>query len=179
MSESIQRTFEVADQTLDGRNLLVRCVPFDKPTVVRDGGGAPYREAFAPGCFRGVEKAPHRVSVFLGSHRPSSVFEDVGHATEFVDRADGLHAVLRIDASVFGDAALEKVKSGAITHVSVGAKNLHSVKRPDGVMVRQKMFLDHLALTASPQYRDAEILAVRVQAVVLTPRLDAWLARVR
>lgn len=186
----LERSFVIDDITIereangDGRTVTLRAVPYGVVTVVRDklASGdltAPYRESWEVGAFRNVLRAAHRVPLIVGDHaqRKTNPFADVGKGVQFEERADGLIGVFRVDASPFGEATLAKVDSGQWRHASVGAAPRRHRDEGDpfngGVRVRTLAHLDHVLLTDTPAYTDAEVLAVRSD----TPELDRWLAK--
>lgn len=186
----LERSFLIDDVTIareaagDGRTMTLRAVPYGVVTVVRDKTATgdltpPYRESWEEGAFRHVLRAAHRVPLIVGDHgqRRTNPFADVGKGIEFLERSDGLIGVFRVDMSPFGDATIAKVESGQWRHASVGAAPRKHRDDGDpfngGVRVRTLAHLDHVLLTDTPAYTDAEVLAVRSD----TPELDRWLAK--
>lgn len=167
----ITRSWAVDGAAADGRTVTVRCVPLDTVAVVRDKDGPPYREMIASGAFRKLQAAAHRVALRTG--HDYSPFADVGKGLGFVERDGGLIGTFRVDESPFGDHALFKVTDGQWPYVSIGANVLRSRKDGD-VTVRTLLHLDHVALTDSPAYAGAEVLAVRDDP---SPRLAHWLGK--
>lgn len=167
----ITRSYALDDATTDGRTMTIRCVPLDTVAVVRDNGGPAYREKIAPGAFRKLAGAAHRVALRTG--HDYSAFSDVGKGMEFSERDGALVGVFRVDESPFGDHALFKVRDGQWPYASIGAAVLKS--RQDGdVTVRTLLHLDHVALTDSPAYTGAEVLSVRDDPA---PRMARWIGK--
>lgn len=176
------RSYTVDDVDTTGRTLVVRCVPYGVVQLVRDrrpDGGLtdPYREGWELGAFRHVTRAPNRVPLVVGEHaRRSDPFSDVGRGVRFEEKADGLHGEFVLDDSPFGQHALAKVTSGQWRNLSIGA---HPARHRDegdvtkgGIRWRTLAHLDHVLLTESPAFADAEVLAVREEPV---SRLHQWL----
>lgn len=187
----LERAYDLVDVDVDeqGRRVLVRVVPFDRPVVVADvvdspqrgTSATPYREAWERGAFRQAVKAPHRVPFVVGvagghDARRSNPWADVGRATSLEERDDGLYGTLLVDRSPFGDTTLEKIGSGQWRGISVGAVSRSWRDDGDphrgGVRWRTRAGLDHILLTEHPAYEDAEVLAVREAQDA--PRLTMW-----
>jgi HK97 family phage prohead protease len=182
MSILVERAFaEVTDVAVDGREIELIAVPYDRPAVVRDRladgtMGSPYRESWRRGAFRNAVKAPNRVKLIVGSHmrrHDRDPAADVGHALELVEREDHLRARFRVTASPFGQHALAKLDDGEWRGASISAHVLRS-RDEHGVKVRTLAALDHVLLTDSPQFADARVLAVRDDPA---SRLHAWLEK--
>jgi HK97 family phage prohead protease len=60
-----------------------------------------------------------------------------------------------------GDDALELVKTGEITGLSIGFKAVDSRKGADGAWEQHSAHLDHVALTNEPAYSSALVTSVR------------------
>lgn len=181
---TLLRSFEVDDVNVNGRTLEVRCVPYGVVAIVRDrlpNGEMtrPYREGWDRGAFRHVTRAANRVPLVVGRHeRRADPFADVGRATAFDERDDGLIGRFAVDESPFGDHALAKVTSGQWRGVSIGAapRRHRDDGDPHGAGVRWRTLahLDHVLLTEHPAYEGAEVLAVREDPPT---RLEEWLAK--
>jgi HK97 family phage prohead protease len=156
--------------TGEGRTLLGRAVPFG---VTADVGN--YQERFVQGAF-----ARQIASGQLGSVK---IFEShvarldgappIGKTAELQERSDGLHGAWPLYNTSRADDALELVRSGEVTGLSVGFKAVPngSVKAADGVIERRSAHLDHVVLTHEPIYATAGVLAVR--SVAQHPSLDS------
>lgn len=177
-------TLETAELDGAGRTLELRCVPYGVVSTVRDrlpGGGlsAPYREAWTRGAFRHVARAAHRVPLVVGSHaHRSDPFADVGRGVTFEELDEGLVGRFLVDESPFGEHTLAKVTSGQWRGVSIGAepRRHRDEGNPErgGVRWRTLAHLDHVLLTESPAYAEAEVLAVREEE---PSQLSRWLAK--
>ena len=112
------------------------------------------------GAFRRSTKAPHRT--LLNYEHRTDLGNVIGPASELIERGDGLYGTFRVLPGMLGDHAIEVIRSGACTGLSVSAA-LHpqGSRIVDGVVERNLLILDHVALTASPAYDGAEITALR------------------
>lgn len=162
----------------DGRTIVGRCIPYDLPALVCEPGGIPYREVWRAGSFRTVVRDPGRV--LLNYEHRDGLLDQIGPAVELEERADdGLFGTFRALPSASGDQALELVRSGAVTGLSVAAvvSLRHSKTLEDGTVERTfAKRLEHVALTAIPAFRDAQVTTVRSGAGVDD---DARIAEVR
>lgn len=163
---TIERRFSGPVEVGDGRTILGLCAPYDVVATVADGG-IPYQEIIRPGAFRRSTRAPNRV--LLNYEHRTDLGNVIGPATDLVERDDGLHGTFRVLPGALGDLALEMIRSGAVTGLSVSAA-LHpqGSRIVDGVVERRLLLLDHVAITSSPAYDGAEVLALRSG-----PRQDA------
>ena len=155
-----------ADDEVDaGRTLVGRLVPYGVPSDVSDGGQR-YRERFAPGAFRRqIDSGQHRqVALFAEHNRPDQVRRlPLARASELYDGADGLYGSFPMPHTTAADDALELVRSGVVTGLSLGFVLLERSSRPgrDGVVTRSRAHVDHVALTHQPAYSGAEVVALR------------------
>jgi phage head maturation protease len=163
----IERAWEIeAEPTIDGRTVLLRIVPYGRPTMVRDYRrdgtvSGPYEEEWEKGAFRHVAKAPHRVPLIVGRHEDrENPWDDIGRAELLEERDDALYGAFPIDESPFGDHALNKIRTKQWRGVSVGARDIKH--RMDGSkIVRTLAHLDHVLITERAQVPGAEILTLR------------------
>lgn len=140
------------DQTIRGL-----CVPYGEVTTVDDGAG-PYKEMFARGAFHRDLKTPHRV--FLDFEHETGMLNQLGHGTEFIERDNGLHGVFK-PVGEPGKQALEFVRAGVLTGLSVRALVLGPGRRQGDVLVRTACHLDRVALCREPAYAGAVVEALR------------------
>lgn len=179
----ILRAFAVDAVDVTGRTVVLRCVPYDTVQVVRDRlpdgtWTPPYREGWRRGAFRRIVAAAHRVPLVVGDHaRRADPSCDVGRGVEFAEQPDGLIGSFVVDASPFGEHALQKVTTGQWRGASIGARPLRHVDDGDltrgGTRWRTLAALDHVLLTETPAYADAGVLAVRA-ADADAPLLAHW-----
>jgi HK97 family phage prohead protease len=159
--EPIVRTFAAELEIGDGRTVVGRCVPYGETAEVTDGG-PPYLEQFARGAFRGMVRSGRGDFVLLDFEHSPLVANVVGQGRTFEERDDGLHGTFRLHETPQADTALELIRSGAVTGLSVAAIPLGPGKRgPAGETIRTACHLDRVALCRRPAYVGAQITAVR------------------
>jgi len=156
---TIERRYAGPVDVGDGRTIVGLCAPYDRVATVSDGG-PPYQEVIRAGAFRRSTKAPHRT--LLNYEHRTDLGNVIGPATELVERDDGLYGTFRVLPGALGDHALEVIRSGACTGLSVSAA-LHpqGSRVVDGIVERNLLILAHVAVTASPAYDGAEVIALR------------------
>lgn len=163
----LARRYETTDLELDGRNVFLRCVPFDVGAVVNDpppmGDGIPYEESFARGAFDGATKAPNRVLLEFEHFYPG-LSGVIGHGVEMEEHADALYGRFRVSKAQDGEKALELIAEKVLTAASVYFAPIKSA-RVRGGMRRLKVKLDRVALCREGAYPGAEVLAVRSEAL--------------
>jgi hypothetical protein len=165
------RTFGLAVELRadgDGRTLVGRAVPYGH-TVELPGGG---RERFLPGAFNAQLASNQIGQVRIYDSHSSRQSSPVGTTKVLADRPDGLYGEWRISDTTRGNDALELVRSGEVTGLSIGFKALGNRKAADGATERVAAHLDHVALTYEPVYETAQVTAVR--AVPPSRPLDAY-----
>ena len=143
-----------------GRTLLGRAVPFG---VTADVGS--YQERFVQGAFARQIASGNigRAKLFESHHARLEGAAPIGKTAQLVERSDGLHGAWPLNETTRANDALELVRSGEVTGLSVGFKAVPggSVKGRDGVIERRAVHLDHVVLTHEPVYADAGVLSVR------------------
>lgn len=155
----------------DGRTLEVRIVPYNTPARVADPPHfEPYDEMWVEGAFDRQLKAPNRVSVFVNVEHEQGIGGVVGRGTSLREvPGDGLHGTFRMLNHPDADKALELVKEGDLTGVSLEFEGLPGgAVREGGVLKRTKARLVNIALCRPSgsaggivAYKDAGVLAVR------------------
>lgn len=153
------RTYRADISDGDGRSILGRIVPYGEIATVSDAGSRRYREGFVTGAFQRNTRAPARV--LLDFEHGRGLSDKVGHATELIERDDGLHGVFRTTQAGNGPLALELVEAGVLTGFSVEAEVFRSTRRSDGVVLRTSCNLLGVALCRDPAYEHALVEAVR------------------
>jgi HK97 family phage prohead protease len=147
----------------NGRTLLGRAVPYGEVAEIPGGG----RERFVSGAFARqiASGAAGRVKIFESHHARLEGAAPIGKTASLDERYDGLHGAWPLYSTSRADDALELVRSGEVTGLSVGFKPLEggSVKGRDGVIERRAAHLDHVVLTHEPVYETAGVLSVRAQ----------------
>lgn len=179
MTDSAEIRILRFDSTLelgDGRTIVGRVVPYNVPALVADELGVTYREQIAPGTFRRAVRAPNRV--LLNYEHRTGILDQVARCTELVESDAGLDGVFRALDGVPGDQALELIRSGAVTGLSVQARIPPRTSRTldDGTIERTLAVLEHVALVAEPAYAGAGVTAVRSSSSS-RPLLEAVRAR--
>ena len=155
----------------DGRTLDVRVVPYNVPARVSDPPRhVPYDEMWVQGAFDAQLNAPNRVSVFVNVEHEQGIQGIVGRGTSLRETPDGLHGTFRMLNHPDADKALELVKEGDLTGVSLEFAARKSV-RENGVVKRLKARLINIALVRPSgsgggiqAYKEAQVLAVREAA---------------
>jgi len=137
----------------DGRTVVGIAVPYDKeqrisPTMI---------EVFRKGVFRDVTRAANRVKL-LFQHKTDT---PIGRAIKLEEMDEGLYGEFRISKTEAGDEALELIRDGVLTNLSVGFSPLKDEKR-NGITNRIKAHLAEVSLVTFGAYGDdAQIVAVR------------------
>ena len=137
----------------DGRTIVGIAVPYDveqriNPSLV---------EVFRKGVFRDVTRAANRVKL-LFQHKTDA---PIGRALMLEERDGGLYGEFRISKTEAGDEALELIRDGVLSNLSVGFQPLKDEKR-GGVVNRIKAHLAEVSLVTFGAYGDAaNIVAVR------------------
>jgi HK97 family phage prohead protease len=175
------RSAAVSDVRFPDRVVELMAVPYDHWTTVEYRGRL-IEESFAPGSFGHVRNRTERFLVNL-EHELEHV---VGRVVDLdADNPEGLRTELFIRRTPEGDQVLDDAADGMLCG-SVGFGALPENQEWDQANRRRritKAYLDHIALTFNPAYRDAKVLAVRsavpdhpAAARVATPNLDRILA---
>jgi HK97 family phage prohead protease len=168
--EVLVRTFAVESQSLDGRNLSVRVVPFDEVATVADPPDfRPYKEQFMPGVFKGQENAAHRIrlrsyhdqEVLQTGKRSREMDSVVGKGVSLRESNGGVEAEFRFLDTPLANTARELVAEGGYDGVSAEFVGIRSRMSREGIKQRVKAHLDSVALALGPAYSKAEILALR------------------
>jgi|SRR5215467_5033748 len=160
--EVLRRSFEHVSLSHDGdgRTIIGRVVPYNVAARVSDNGGPVYEEAFAPGAFARMARAPHRVSLVF-EHR-GGIMDHVGKAAAFEDRPDGLWGSFRATRnSPVADQALAMIADDEDIGFSVGFVPLSTRNGAHGLQVRTRCHLEEVSLVRDRAYEDATIASVR------------------
>jgi HK97 family phage prohead protease len=144
----------------DGRTLLGRAVPYGQTA---DIGGA--TERFVMGAFARQIAGNQVGAVKLYESHTSrlSGAQPIGKTLALREMTDGLHGEWPLYNTSKANDALELVRSGEITGLSVGFKALPGGTRKgsDGALERHGAHLDHVVLTHEPVYEGAGITSMR------------------
>ena len=146
----------------DGRTLEGMIVPWDRPTPVNKP--TPGLESYARGALDkslGESKRPIPLLLHHNENEPAGVL------TSHENREDGHYATFRVLSTRAGDDALELVREGLVTGLSIGGwgvpartaeRKLVNGRRH---IMRSEMRLDHVGLVRVPAFEDARVLALR------------------
>ncbi len=150
----------------DGRTIEARIVPYNTPSRVVDkpengGTGIPYFETWLPGAFGKQASALNRVKVWLNFEHEKGLRGIVGHGAQLEDRDDALYGTFRVHENADGDKALQMVRDGLLTGVSLEALPLRS-RRVGDTVERVRAHLEKVSLCRLGAYADAQVLALRV-----------------
>ena len=155
----------------DGRTLEARIVPYNTPTQVVDlpengGSGQPYMEAWAPGAFDRQSGAVSRVKVWLNFEHEKGLRGIVGHGVQLDSRPDALYGTFRVHDNSDGNKALQMVRDGLLTGISLEALPLRTRRTAAGVVERVRAHLEKVSLCRVGAYEDATVLALRQEVEV-------------
>jgi HK97 family phage prohead protease len=163
------RELQLRGAEVQGRTLVLGCVPFDTPTWVSDGGD-PYREEFAPGSFAHID--PTRTQLRY-QHSPD-LLDRLGAGRRLVEDGGWLVGEFQVAKGARGDHLIDLVASGDLRGVSVGFNPGVDETRADvdGPVVRRVRVkqLVEVSLLDAPAYDQAQVLAVREDQA----RARAW-----
>jgi HK97 family phage prohead protease len=149
----------------DGRTLEARIVPYGVPATVADPPTfEPYEEMFVRGAFDAQLKAAHRVKVWLNFEHEQGLRGIVGAAQEIESRDDGLYGTFRVHDNADGDKALQFVRDGLTTELSMEFAPLKSSRR-NGVVERLRAHLDRVSLCRRGAFAGAEVLSLREEVI--------------
>ena len=158
----------------DGRTVCGICVPYDVEQRIHSS----LVEVFRKGAFDAVTRAAHRVKLLQG-HNEKTL--PLGKATLLREDARGLYGEFRVSKTDTGDQALELVRDGVLTHLSVGFQPLQDRRRKDGIVERIKAHLAEVSLVTFGAYGDAAAVE-KVRTTLEKPNLaalDEVLAKIR
>lgn len=161
------REFPVTLEQGDGRTIDARIVPYNTPAQVADPPFfQPYMEEFLPGAFDKQTRAADKVKVWLNFEHEAGLRGIVGHGISLVDEGNSfLRSSFRVHDNADGDKALQMVRDGLLTGMSVEYVPLKSRRSETGVVQRLRAHLDKVSLCRFPAYSGAEIMAVRTKPV--------------
>jgi Escherichia/Staphylococcus phage prohead protease len=163
MSEhaTFTRTVEAELAAGDGRTVEARIAPYGVPARVADPPKfEAYDEMFVPGAFEAQTRAAGRVKIWLNFEHDQGLRGIVGHGLTLDERTDGLYGTFRVHENGDGDKALQLVRDGLLTGLSLEFAALRS-RVVAGVVQRIRAHIDKVSLCRFPAYADAQVLAVR------------------
>ena len=164
---TLYRAATVTDYDINGRDLTVVAVPFDRPTLVRDSPTTdPYLERWSYEAFRYVKRDAARTELRL-QHTPTRL----GVCTALREDSDHLVADFHLDDTDDAHAAVAAISSGDLLGASIGADMHPQGSRTDvdadtgaPVIVRHRVLrLPEVSLTPRPAFPEARVLALREQ----------------
>lgn len=163
----LRREFAADITAGDGRTVDVKIVPYGEQIEHNDGlGGVPkgvmYREEFVAGSFDHQLTAANRVLANCEHER--GILGVVGHGLALISRDDGLYGSFKIHATSAGDTALELIREGVFSTVSLEAVERKSVRTAAGVIQRVKADLRGVSFARFGAYASARVLAIREEA---------------
>lgn len=160
------RSADLANVRHPERTIELVAVPYDEWTPV-DYKGRRIEESFARGSFGHIQNRSDRFLVNLEHDAERRIGRCVGFDA---DNERGLLATLRIRRGPEGDQVLDDAEDGMLG-ASVGFGALPENQQWETRSRRRilKAFLDHIALTWTPAYTGAGVLAVRSAALTATP----------
>jgi HK97 family phage prohead protease len=148
----------------NGRTLIGRAVPYGEVAELPGG----LHERFVAGAFaRQIASGQTaQVKIFESHHARLEGSPPIGKTAGLEEHYDGLHGEWPLYETSRANDALELVRSGEVTGLSVGFKPVEggTVKGHDGVIERRAAHLDHVVLTHEPIYAGAGVLSVRSEA---------------
>jgi HK97 family phage prohead protease len=147
------------DPDADGRTVELRLLAWGEVATTPQG-----RESFARGAFAGADAS----SVLIESERHDGAIVGVGQSIE--ERDDGAYLVGRVSDTTAGRDLLTLLADRVIRSASIVFRPIQSSRRPDGVIVRDRVELRRVALLPRGAYRSAGVLAVRGE--VMDPMND-------
>jgi HK97 family phage prohead protease len=144
----------------DGRTLIGRAVPYGETVPIPGGTERFYMGAFA----RQIGGGQLHTIKFHPSHGARIAGElPIGKTVALSEQTDGLHGAWEVFDTSRGNEALQLVRTGEVTGLSIAFKPLDggTKKGADGAYERYGAHLDHVALTTEPVYAGAAVTGLR------------------
>lgn len=161
------------------RTIEGRAVPYGIAEEVSDNGIDWYPEEWAYGAFSGATVPAVRGRVKLNyTHDDTLLRNWIGKTLHLEEKSDGLYGEWKVDDTEVGDLALYKAADGQLPGLSVAARFVDSVNR-EGVTIRVRAMLDHVALCEQAAFSSAQVLAVRSQQGIRPAEWGARLDQLR
>lgn len=169
----------VTDVRFAERLIDLVVIPYGERALVEHRGRL-VQEVVVPGAFDGIERRPNRVRVNY-QHQDQELRHLLGRVEAFhPKRPEGLVARLKIRGGEEGDLALERAEEGILAGSAGFQVMAGGEEWPTRTLRRlTRLFLEHVALTPTPAYAGAQVLAVRSSSSSsapepsATPNLDA------
>jgi uncharacterized protein len=130
------------------------------------------------GAFEAVTRAAHRVKLYKATINKFSRSEKRQH---FAKTKKDLYGEFRISKTDVGDQALELVRDGVLTNLSIGFQPLKDRKTSNGVVERLKAHLAEVSLVTFGAYGEAASVQA-VREIIEKPnlaQLENVLAKIR
>lgn len=163
----LHREFAATVTAGEGRTVDVLIVPYGEQIEHNDGfGGVPkgvvYREEWVPGVFDHQGRAADKV--LANCEHEEGIQGVVGRGTHLEERPDGFYGSFKMLNTQSADTALELIREGVFSAVSLEARPRKSQRTAAGLVRRIKADLVNVAFTRFGAYKRAGVLAVREQA---------------
>jgi len=158
------RTFAVILEVRDDgdhRTLLGRAVPYGETINIPNRDD---RERFAFGAFTPQVQAAAqwaRIKLYDSHQARMQGQQPIGKTALLEDRQDGLHGAWPLYNTTRANDALELVRTGEVTGLSIGFKANKPRVGDDGAYERTEAHLDHIVLTHEPAYPGAVVTGIR------------------
>lgn len=150
----------------DGRTIDALIAPYEVAAEVADPPDFhPYHEMFVRGAFDSQTRAPDRVKIWLNFEHDQGLRGIVGHGAALEDRDEGLYGTFRVHQNADGDKALDLVREGLLTGLSLEFAALRS-RIVNGITERLRVHIDKVSLCRYPAYQGAQVVAVRSAPLV-------------
>jgi len=160
LTRSFAVELEIRDSG-DGRTLVGRAVPYGETINLKDGT----REQFAYGAFGDQIRSGQigQVKLFDSHAARSSGQQPIGKTATLAETMQGLMGTWPLYNTTRASDALELVRSGEVTGLSIGFSLPRgaTAQGPNGEAVRTAAHLDHVVLTHEPAYSGAVVTAIR------------------
>ncbi|MCP2255085.1 hypothetical protein LY13_003859 [Prauserella aidingensis] len=132
------------------RGLAVPYSTASSPTVFQ---GEPQRHRFQPGAFaRSISERGSKVRLFV-EHDTQRL--PIGRAVDFDDTAEGLRVGFEFASTASGDEALQLVRDGYVSGLSVGVDPLRFTEDRRGDLVHSEARLREVSLVNEPAFAGA------------------------
>lgn len=138
----------------DGRTVRGIAVPYGQVQRINQS----LTEEFVRGAFDHQLPAIHRVGFYRGHSNANGVL--IGRQTEGRDDVAGLYGEWRVSKTLAGDEALELIRDGALSQLSIGFRSVPDGNRrtANGVVQRTKANLFETAIVPEGAYGDGAVI---------------------
>jgi HK97 family phage prohead protease len=173
LTRTFEAVFEVRDAG-DGRTLIGRAVPYGETITFSENGGG--RERFEYGAFAEQIRSGqvHAVKMYDSHQARMSGQQPIGKTATLTETPQGLFGSWPLYNTTRANDALELVRTGEVTGLSIGFKPIgRTTTGPQGELVRAAAHLDHIVLTHEPAYAGAVVTAIRSARPLATFRREA------